>query len=214
MSELTLEKELYDSFGEEERLLLCSLIHDNVTCSVVEGIFSPQARLACRHCGGRDSCIAGPCMKKGKTAFYSKAAQKITEVRTGRFCKKDLQAKIRQQCHCTDRRIVTELPSRISAHGCGTNCTSLLKRIWGLSLLPSIDPSRAFFFRQVLQFSPYRGPSLQVAEPPGGCLWRGMERPLLLCHARRPDFRRVFTGVGQLESRASERDRSRQKAVE
>ena len=38
-------------------------------------------------------CIAGPCMKKGKTAFYSKAAQKVTEVRTGRFCKRDLQAK-------------------------------------------------------------------------------------------------------------------------
>lgn len=45
--ELTLEKELYDSFGEEERLLLAPLIHDNVTCSVMEGGFShPQARLA------------------------------------------------------------------------------------------------------------------------------------------------------------------------
>lgn len=45
--ELTLEKEFYDSFSQEERMLLAPLIHGNVTCSVLEGDFShPHARLA------------------------------------------------------------------------------------------------------------------------------------------------------------------------
>ena len=45
--ELTLEKELYDSFSQEERMLLVPLIQGNVTCSVSEGEFShPHARLA------------------------------------------------------------------------------------------------------------------------------------------------------------------------
>lgn len=45
--ELALEKELYDSFSKEERMLLAPLIHGNVTCSVLEGGFShPHTRLA------------------------------------------------------------------------------------------------------------------------------------------------------------------------
>ncbi|WP_294446925.1 DEAD/DEAH box helicase [uncultured Mailhella sp.] len=45
--ELSLEKELYDGFSQEERMLLAPLVHGNVTCCVLEGGFShPHARLA------------------------------------------------------------------------------------------------------------------------------------------------------------------------
>ena len=45
--ELVLEKELYESFSQEEKLLLSPLVNDTVTCCVLEGGFShPHARLA------------------------------------------------------------------------------------------------------------------------------------------------------------------------
>ena len=45
--ELAVEKELYESFSQEERMLFVPLVQGNVTCSAVEGGFShPQARLA------------------------------------------------------------------------------------------------------------------------------------------------------------------------
>lgn len=45
--ELSLEKELYDGFSQEERMLLAPLVHGNVSCCVLEGGFShPHVRIA------------------------------------------------------------------------------------------------------------------------------------------------------------------------
>ena len=189
-------------------------IHDNVTCSVMEGGFSHPKPVFCRHCGGR-TLYRWAVYEEGENSLLLKsAAQKVTEVRTGRFCKKDLQAKIRQQCHCTDRRIVTELPSRISAHGCGTNCTSLLKRISGVEPVAEHRPiARILFFRQVLQFSPYRGPSFRLLshlEDVYGEAWSASSFFVMLADRISGEYSQVWDNW----SRASERDRSRQKAVE
>ena len=200
--ELTLEKEFYDSFSQEERMLLAPLIHGNVTCSVLEGDFShPHARLAVTI---EDGLLH-------RWAVYEEEENRLllkgcTEGDAGTrrpLLQKDLQAKSGNsaivQIGGNDKTSVTDF---------GPWLWHKLRQSLEKNLARSRcarRPSHASCFPTGTAIPPYHCPSLQTAESSERALRRGMDFPHLLRHARRPDSGE-YSHVWDDWSRATERD--------